>query len=53
MKSDDPEQRIRELERELADATAGARRPRYTPAGFVPPPRKHVVSAYGCPGSWS
>ncbi len=36
MKSDDPEQRIRELERELADATAGARLPRYTPAGFAP-----------------
>ncbi len=38
MKSDDPEQRIRELERELADATAGARRPRYAPAASMPPP---------------
>jgi Protein of unknown function (DUF3060) len=43
MKSDDPEQRIRELERELADATAGARGPRYAPAGFVPPPRKTPI----------
>src|SRR5436305_5394042 len=39
MKSDDPEQRIRDLERELADATAGARPRAHAPAGSVPPPR--------------